>query len=146
MGALNSLRTYPTDVSTQQYLWLPTGTGVQRLLDGVILASWPTPDFKNNPEVRLKFQLGCPYPYALDDDPQTTDSITPGEGITLTNGGNSPGLPIMFLPGPSDYISVTNLQNGLTHHLQLDAARRPVGAFGAYAPVRLPRRVSASRR
>lgn len=115
MGALNSLRTYPTDVSTQQYLWSPTGLLTRRLLDGVILASWPTPDFsKGPPEVRRKFQLGCPYPYALTDAPQTTIGIAPGGSVVVTNGGNIAGLPILFIPGPCTFCQVTNVESGLS--------------------------------
>ncbi len=114
MGALNSLRTYPTDVSTQQYLWTPTGA-TQRLLDGVILASWPAPDFtKGPPEVRRKFQLGSPYPYALTNAPHTSPMIAPGTTVTITNAGNIEGLPILFMNGPSSFFQVTNLATGLS--------------------------------
>lgn len=115
MGALNSLRTYPPDVSTQQYLWLPAGLVTNRLLDGVMLGSWPTPDFtKGPPEVRLKFDLVCPYPYAILDAPHTTAPIAPGASSPVSNLGNTATTPILFIPGPMTYCKVTVFPSGLT--------------------------------
>lgn len=108
MGVLNSLRTYPPDVSTQQYAWLPPGDATYRLLDGVMLGSWPTPDFsKGPPEVRLKFDLVCPYPYAILADPHTTGPITPGGSDLIGNLGNTAQFPILMIPGPMTYTKVT---------------------------------------
>ena len=123
MGVLNGLRTYPTDVSTQQYAWLPTGTNIKRLLEGVMLASWTTPDFsKGPPEVRRKISLGSPYPYALEDDLVTTD-IADGTSETVTNGGNIETKPIIFIvgAGSSSVSTIVNTASGLT--LKYDPTR-----------------------
>lgn len=115
MGVLNGLRTFPTDVSTQQYAWLPTDNGgITRLLEGVMLAAWPTPDFsKGPPEVRRKVVVGSPYPYALQNDLITT-VIPAGTSATVTNGGNIDQLPILFVHGPSTGVAVVNEASGLT--------------------------------
>ena len=115
MGVLNSLRTFPTDVSTQQYLWLPPGHATYRLLDGVMLGSWPTPDFtKGPPEVRLRFDLVCPYPYGLTDAPRTTGPIAPGGTAFVPNLGNTSQLPILMIPGLAHFVQVTVLPSGLS--------------------------------
>lgn len=114
MGVLNSLRTYPPDVSTQQYLWLPTGLSTQRLLDGVMLGSWPTPDFsKGPPEVRVQFDLACPYPYALTDAPHTTVIAASSAGVAPNN-GNTSYLPVINIPGPFTSCGISNSANGGT--------------------------------
>lgn len=114
MGVLNGLRTFPTDVSTQQYAWQPPGAAFTRILEGVMLAAWPTPDFSHGPkEVRLKVQIASPYPYALENDLITT-SISAGGSAVVTNGGNSPGLPIVFVKGPASSCAVVNLSSGFT--------------------------------
>lgn len=111
MGVLNSLRTYPADVSTQQYLWTPTGV-TTRLLDGVMLGSWPTPDFsKGPPEVRIKFDLACPYPYALTNAPHTTVIAASSSGVAPNN-GNTGFLPVINIPGPFTACAFTNSANG----------------------------------
>lgn len=115
MGTLNALRTFPTDPSTQQYSWNPSGVGdALRLLNGIMLGSWPVPDFSQNPLVRIVFEVASPYPYALNDTPHTVGPITPGDTFNVDNDGNSPGLPVLEIPGPATYFKVTNTLTGLT--------------------------------
>ena len=103
MGVLNGLRTFPVDVSTQQYAWNPSGPAVARLLEGVMLASWPEPDFSQSANggvlVRRKVSLGSPYPYALENDLITT-LIADGTTVAVTNSGNIATKPIIFMVGP----------------------------------------------
>ena len=122
MGVLNSLRVLPTDPSTQQYRWTPTGTsGVERLLNGVMLGSWPAPDFtKGPPEVRVKFDLASPYPYAVDDAPVTT-SIAAGTSGIVTNAGNADEQPVIRAHGPTSSFSILQVATGL--QVAYDAGR-----------------------
>lgn len=126
MGVLNGLRTFPVDVSTQQYAWLPSGNGgVTRLLEGVMLASWPTPDHSQSASqggklVRRKISIASPYPYALENEEIVTP-IADGASGTLVNGGNIDQLPVLFVFGPATGVTVVNESSGLT--LSYDSTR-----------------------
>lgn len=115
MGVLNALRQYPTDVSTQQYAWTPTGSDTNRILEGVMLGpSWPTPDFaKGPPHVRMKFQVASQYPYALENAEVVTP-IAAGDSADVTNPGNVAQLPVLFAPGPFTEFAAVNEASGFT--------------------------------
>ena len=118
MGVLNGLRNYPQDVSTQQYAWQPSGLAYVRLLEGVMLATWPTPDFTTSGDqggilVLRKLALQSPYPYALDNNQVTTD-ISASSTAIVTNGGNIEQLPVLQIHGPSSGVTVENAASGLS--------------------------------
>lgn len=112
MGALDSLRAFPEDPATQEYVWTPTGAGDDRLLAGVMLGAWPEPDFAPGPpEVRLKVVLASPYPYAQGAGTATT-TITDGTSETVTNSGNTDERVLMRAYGPSIAFAITDLDTG----------------------------------
>ncbi len=113
MGCLNSLRALPQDVTTQQYRWRPSGASVDRLLNGVMLAAWPAPDFSHGPpEVRTSVQLASPYPYAVDDE-STTYSIADGSSAEVWNHGNCDYLPVIKANGMTSAFVLEDLDSGL---------------------------------
>jgi hypothetical protein len=137
MGVLNSLRALPADLTTQQYRWTPTGTGgVERLMNGVMLGSWPAPDFTHGPpEVRVKFELAGPYPYAVDDAPVIT-SIAAGTSGAVVNGGNSDEMPLIRAYGPTSAFTILQVDTGF--EIVYDAGRpggAAIGGGGDYAEI-----------
>ncbi len=135
MGCLNSLRTLPSDVTTQQYRWRPTGASVDRLLNGVMLGAWPAPDFsKGPPEVRTTVVLASPYPYAVDDE-ITTYSIADGSSVEVWNHGNCPTLPVIRAHGSTSAFVLEDLDSGFL--LSYDSSRPGAStiAGGHYAEI-----------
>lgn len=111
MGVLNSLRSYSTDPAAQQrYLWTPTGYGDDRMLVDVILAAWPAPSY-DGMEVTVAFELGAPFPYAIDAT-ETTTVIAAGGTAVVTNAGNASQSPVVRVHGPSTEFIVENVDTG----------------------------------
>lgn len=134
MGVLNSLRSYAADPNTQQrYLWTPTGLGDQRMLTDVILASWPAPAYDGK-EVTVTFQLGTPFPYAIDATEIQT-AITDGTSELIVNAGNAAQSPVVRVSGPSAAFAVTNLNNGQVVSYNSGRAGAVVIPGGHYAEV-----------
>lgn len=136
MGVLNSLRVWTTDPNNmQRYLWTPTGAGDRRMLTNVLLTGqWPTPDMSNEPEVSLTFQIGTPYPYAIDATEIDT-VIASGGSAVLTNAGNAAQSPVMRVAGATSAFTITNSTTGQT--IIYDASR-PGGTpipGGSYAEI-----------
>lgn len=135
MGALNSLRALPADVLTQQYRWRPSGASFDRVLNGVMLAAWPAPDFSHGPpEVRSLVQVGSPYPYAADDNPLTT-SIAAGASGVVTNAGNADESIVVRAHGASSGFSILDVASG--RQVVYDAGRPGAVAIagGHYAEI-----------
>lgn len=130
MGVLNGLRTFPTDVSTQQYAWTPTGATTNRILEGIMLGpAWPDPDFSEwPPETRRKIQVASPYPYALENAEVVTP-IADGDSATVTNPGNISQLPVIFAFGPFTQFAVVNDASGFT--VSYDSSRPGAHAVGS---------------
>lgn len=126
MGVLNSLRVWTTDPNNdQRYLWTPTGAGDQRMLTNVLLTGqWPTPDQSNEPEVSMTFQLGTPYPYAIDLT-EVDVTIAASATAVVTNAGNAAQQPVMRVAGPTSAFTITNVTTG--EEIVYDASR-PGGA------------------
>lgn len=113
MGVLNSLRVWTTDPNTmQRYLWTPTGTGDRRMLTNALLTGqWPVPDMSNEPEVSVTFQIGTPYPYAIDATEVDT-VIASGGSAAITNPGNAAQAPVMRVAGATSAFTITNTTTG----------------------------------
>lgn len=114
MGVLNSLRVWTTDPNNdQRYLWTPTGlAGARRMLTDVLMTGqWPTPDQSNEPEVSVTFQLGTPFPYAIDLT-EVDVVITDGSTDVVTNAGNAAQQPVMRIAGPTTAFTITNSTTG----------------------------------
>jgi hypothetical protein len=135
MGCLNSLRTLPTDPTTQQYRWRPSGSAEDRLLNGVMLGAWPVPDFsKGPPEVRLRFELASPYPFAVDDLILNT-AIASGASAQVWNHGNCDALPVIRANGSTSAFVLEDTDSGLL--LSYDSSRPGAVAIagGHYAEI-----------
>lgn len=127
MALLNQLRDVPIDPLVQSYFWAPTGASGPRGLNGVILHAWPAPDFKNSPEVRVKFELASPYPYAVGTGYFTT--IADGANATIPNDGNCNNFPVARAHGPSTAFAITNFVTGRL--VSYDSTRPGAAAIGA---------------
>lgn len=131
MGVLNSLRVWTTDPNNlQRYLWTPTGlAGARRMLTNVLMVGqWPTPDQTNQPEVSVTFQLGSPFPYAIDLT-EVDVVVTGGTTEVVTNAGNAAQQPVMRVAGPATAFTITNVTTGQT--IVYDSARPGGTAIGS---------------
>lgn len=131
MGVLNSLRVWTTDPNNmQRYMWTPTGTsGVQRMLTNVLLASWPVPSVQTNqPLVSVTFEVGTPFPYAIDATEIDT-TIDDGDSAAIVNDGNAAQSPVMQVAGPTSGFTITNSTTG--QQIVYDASRPGAVSIGS---------------
>ena len=70
------------------------------ITDVLLTGQWPTPDQSDSPEVSVVFQLGTPFPYAIDLT-EVDVVITDGSTAVVTNAGNAAQQPVMPVAGPA---------------------------------------------
>ena len=112
MGALNSLRAYPSSPDDGVFTWDPPGA-LARSLVAVMLGAWPEPDLTAGPPlVKAKVVLASPYPYANDGIVSVT--IGAGSNGNVINSGNTTWQGIVQINGPvTNTCVVTNTTTGM---------------------------------
>jgi phage-related protein len=88
-----------------RYQWTPSGSGEDRILDGLRLLEWPDPAVVQDSLKRVTVVLDTRFPYALDFT--EVDVTVTGSG-TVTNDGNVPYYAVIHVPGPFSTFTLTN--------------------------------------